>query len=62
MIDQLIKQKVLEELLPELENLADNLPQYGEISLRAKIYDYKVGTVTLGTEISKKIKKTTEGD
>ena len=61
MIDKSIKQKVIDELLSQLENLVDQLPQYGEISLKAKICDYQVGTVTLGTEISKRIKKTNEG-
>jgi len=62
MLDNFIKQKVLERILPELEHLADNIPQYGEISLKAKICDFKIGTISLGTEISRRIEKTMEGE
>jgi len=62
MLDKSIKQKFFDVLLPELENLADNLPQYGEISLKAKICDYKVGTISLGKEIARKIPKTNGGE
>jgi len=62
MIDQSIKQKVMENILPQLEKLTENLPQYGEISLKVKICDYKVGTISLGTEISRKISKLEKGE
>jgi len=62
MLDKSIKQKVMERILPELEHLAENIPQYGEISLKAKICNFKVGTISLGTEISRKIEKTSEGE
>jgi len=63
MLDKSTKQrKIIEAILPELEKLAESLPQYGEISLKAKICDYKVGTISLGTEISRKIPQSVEGD
>ena len=62
MIDKFNKQKIIQELLPELEKLVENLPQFGEISLRAKICDYKVGTISTAKEISKRIQKSNKGE
>jgi hypothetical protein len=42
-------------LLPELERLCRNAPQYGSISLRADLHDFGVGRVVLGIETSRKI-------
>lgn len=62
MLDQKSKQIVINELVPRLEKLVDQMPQYGEISLRVKVCDYKVGTTTLGVEISQRTKKTNQGE
>jgi len=62
MLDQKSKQMVIDELVPRLEKLVDQMPQYGEISLRVKICDYKVGTTNLGVEISQRTPKSKEGD
>lgn len=42
-------------LLPELERLCRNAPQYGQISLRADLHDFGVGRVILGIETSRRI-------
>jgi hypothetical protein len=46
---------IIAVLLPELEKLARNSPQYGELTMRVKISDYQVGTISLGIETSRKI-------
>jgi hypothetical protein len=46
---------VMKTLLPELKKLARNIPAYGEISLKAKIADYKIGTISLGIDTSRRI-------
>jgi len=57
MPDEQIKKELINTILPHLENLINNTPQYGEISIRIKISDYKAGTITHGIEHSKKIAK-----
>jgi hypothetical protein len=57
MINEDLRQQGLDVLLPLLEKLLDQLPQYGEISLRAKICDYKIGTTSVGIECSQKTPK-----
>jgi len=60
LLDKSIKQNVVEELLPELNNLVEHLPQYGEICLRVKICNFKVGTISTAKEISKRVQKSKE--
>ena len=61
-MDKLLKEKIVEELLPHLEKLSEAAPQYGEIGIRAKICDYKIGTITVIIETSKKTPKTKQGE
>ena len=42
-------------LLPELERLCKNAPQYGVLSLRADIHDGGIGRISLGIETARKI-------
>jgi hypothetical protein len=46
---------IMTVLTPELRKLAQNIPAYGEISLRAKIADYQIGTISLGIETARRI-------
>jgi hypothetical protein len=46
---------LLAVLLPELEKLCKNAPQFGSISLRADIHDGDAGRVATAIEISRKI-------
>ena len=62
MLNELVKKQLICELLPELKKLIDGLPQYGEICLRAKIFNFKIGTTYTSIEVSKKIIKTKEGE
>ena len=62
MIDQKGKQIIIDELIPRLEKLVDQMPQYGEISLKVKVCDFKIGTTTLGVEISQRTPKSREGE
>ena len=62
MLNEITKQNIIDMLTPKIRQLADNLPRHGEISLKAKICDYKVGTINIGVEISQKIPKTGEGE
>ena len=52
------KNKLLENILPHLKKLIEMTPQFGEISLKVKICDYKAGSINLGIECSQKIIKT----
>jgi hypothetical protein len=61
-MDKQIKEKIVEELLPHLEKLSEAVPQYGEIGIRAKICDYKIGTITVIIETSQKTTKITKGE
>ena len=60
MLEEKTKEKMIETILPFLKKIIDNSPQYGEISLRIKICDYKVGSTIFGIETSHKIEKTKE--
>jgi len=58
MFNESEKNQLLENILPHLNKLINMTPQYGEICLKVKIYDYKAGTINLGIEYSQKILKT----
>jgi len=57
MLNELTRKQLLNELFPHLEKLIDGLPQYGKICLRAKIFDYKIGTTFTSIEVAKKTTK-----
>jgi hypothetical protein len=42
-------------LKPELERLCRNAPLFGELTLRARVHDGDVGSVSLGIETTRKI-------
>ena len=42
-------------LIPEVRRLAENVPAFGELVLRANIHDYDVGRISLGIETSRRI-------
>lgn len=46
---------LINALIPELERLCRNAPQYGSISIRADLHDFGVGRVVLGIETSRRI-------
>jgi hypothetical protein len=46
---------LLAVLLPELEKLCRNAPQFGTITLHADIHDWDAGRVAAAIEISRKI-------
>jgi hypothetical protein len=60
MIDESFKERVIRDIFPEITRLAENTLEYGEISLRAKISDYKVGTISIGIETARKTPKDEE--
>jgi len=57
MLNELARKQLINELLPKLEKLIENLPQYGEICLRAKICDFKIGTTFTSIEVAQKTTK-----
>ena len=61
-MDDLTKQKILEDILPILQKTIELSPQYGEISIRAKICNFKVGTTVMGIEEARKTTKNIEGE
>ena len=61
MLNELARKQLKEELLTYLEKLIEGLPQYGEICLRVKICDFKIGTIFTGIEIAQKATKVKEG-
>jgi len=60
MLNEMIKTQLIIELLPQLKKLVDGLPQYGEICLRAKICNFKIGTTFTSIEIAQKTIKLKE--
>jgi len=58
MLNEFSRKQLLIELLPQIEKLIDGLPQYGEICFRAKIFDFKIGTIFTSIEIAQKAIKT----
>lgn len=46
---------LLSILVPELERLCKNAPQYGVLSLRVDLHDFGIGRISLGIETSRKI-------
>jgi hypothetical protein len=46
---------IMAVLTPELRKLADNIPPYGEIILRAKVSDSQIGSISLGIETARKV-------
>jgi hypothetical protein len=46
---------LVQVLLPELERLCRNAPQFGSINLRADLHDFGIGRVVLGIETSRRI-------
>lgn len=42
-------------LIPEVRKLAENVPAFGELILRASVHDYDVGRISLGIETSRRI-------
>jgi hypothetical protein len=54
MIDEPSQQRIIESFLLELKKVVKNTPQYGEIGIQVKIFDYKVGTVTTKIKTARK--------
>jgi hypothetical protein len=62
MLNEFARKQLVNELLPQLNKLIEGLPQYGEICLRAKICDFKIGTTFTSIEVAQKTIKTKEGE
>ena len=46
---------IMTGLTPELKKLAENIPPYGEIILRARVADFQIGTISLGIETARRV-------